>query len=222
MAGSVLGADVRPIGPTRMDPTPVLHREPASPDPVADAKPSPNAPFTIERWDNVETDLDIETVAALARAQILGNSKIRTWFDTELAKRGQSTTDLFSGAITVSTILMDKSATWSGAGQTRWSKVFTVAWSSTKDGKETTQPDQSIAIADSLLTDDVLDSREGDLKDAANIFVHELAHWVDAYAEGVGTTVPKESTAYDWGKYIEGLIDEKIYDAVLKAWASPK
>ncbi|MBM3450888.1 MAG: hypothetical protein FJX78_07925 [Armatimonadetes bacterium] len=52
-----------------------------------------------------------------------------------------------------------------------------------------------------------------DYKNAATLMIHELGHWVDAYADGVSTPPPAGS--YDCGAYLETLVDDAIYE---KAW----
>jgi hypothetical protein len=172
------------------------------------------APFAIEEWDDVERDFSVYAITVLVREQVTQNPKIRDWFNSELAKRGQSLEDLFGGAISVPVIIMDQSTNIAGYGQVRWNGVFLSQWTGKRGGKKTTQPDQTIALPDQIFTDEFFATRSGDMKEAASWFIHELAHWVDAYADNRGTPKPENFT--DFGYYIMSLVDESIYDAVLK------
>ncbi|EDN67551.1 Rhs family protein [Beggiatoa sp. PS] len=156
---------------------------------------NPNYPFKVKPKDVLE----------LAIRQILKNPAIKAYFNQLFGQKGQTIDDLLIGEELSCPININKDSflTWlfsfistQSRGHTRWDGVFI--------GKPwPNQPDKSIALALILFSGDI------SAKEAAALLIHELAHWIEAYA--LGKIAVQHPGYYDTGKYVESLIEDKYY-----------
>jgi RHS repeat-associated protein len=133
--------------------------------------------------------------------QLRYNPELREWFQGELRKRGKTLEDVLTGNVNVPVGIYSPGFGFLiGQAQTRWDGVFSGKW----DG----QPDRSVGLNASLFDPDYFDSDAEDERDAAETLIHELTHWVDAYADGVRSDVPadQKSEYYDFGAYMADKI----------------
>jgi len=149
-------------------------------------------------WSNqtgTATTIFPAQVTTEIKNEMLDNSELRNWFNEQLAKKNKDIWDILCGNLNVPIGIYDLPFFY-GRGQTRWDGVF--------KNRYPGQSDQSIGIrADQL--DPWLWVSEGDLNGATSLTIHELSHWVEAYAnDAAWEELP--SGYIDTGYYVEGLI----------------
>jgi RHS repeat-associated protein len=156
----------------------------------------PNYPFEVMPKEVLE----------LAIRQIRNNPAIKKFLNDLLSQKGKTVEDLFGHekelycpiSIHQHSILtwLSSFITTPSRGHTRWDGVFIGdPWKG--------QRDKSIALAL------ILFSGETSARESAQLLIHELTHWIEAYA--LGRTAEYPGSAYDTGAYVESLIKPEYY-----------
>jgi len=129
--------------------------------------------------------------------QFSRNKKLTEWFNTLLSKKRKSINDILYGSTTVQIGIYKRgSCFFSAQGQTRWDGVFRGKWAG--------QANKTIGIGKCLFEAELFKFDKTDEQEAAELIIHELAHWVEAYALGkIWPLRPKDKiTWYDTGAYV--------------------
>jgi len=134
-------------------------------------------------------------VLAQVKLQFLRNPKLKKWFNDLLKEKGNTINDILYGKIRVEVNIFHRSSCFfQSQGQTRWAGVFRGGWKG--------QRNRTIGLGSCAFTADWFDTDTSDEKDAAELLIHELSHWVEAYSIGEIWSGRPKKMGYDTGDYV--------------------
>lgn len=154
----------------------------------------------IQNISGLELPISPQSVLKKVHMQFSQNQKLKDWFNDLLSKKDKSSgkvsiDDILTGKIVVEVNIFSKpGCLLQSQGQTKWVGVFTGGWKGQKD--------RTIGLGSCRFQTSWLSTDSSDENTAAELIIHELAHWVEAYALGhVWPNRPK-GIGYDTGDYV--------------------
>jgi len=135
-------------------------------------------------------DINPNRVVGMAIVQIMNNPELKGWFDSMLAKKGETISNILTGKHDV-TLTIYPGGLSDFIGETRCDGFF----------PETRNdiPNMSIGLNADVFDYSWWHTDAGDEQNAASWFIHELGHYVDAY------TLDK-NPGIETGEHLETLI----------------
>jgi len=161
----------------------------------------------IENISGLDLTIHPQSVLIKVKAQFAQSPKLKKWFNDLLEKKNKSNDDkIVEEKITIDDILTGEeinvkmkifkrpSCMFQSQGQTKWKGVFRGSW----EGLE----DKSIGLGSCRFEASWLSSDSSDEETAAELVIHELAHWVEAYSLGKIWPNKPKNIGYDTGDYV--------------------
>ena len=134
-------------------------------------------------------------VLAKVKNQFSKNLKLKAWFNELLSEKNKSIDDILTGKTLVEINIFSKpSCFFQSQGQTKWAGVFSGSWKGQKN--------KTIGLGSCRFQATWFGSDSNDEKVVAELIIHELAHWVEAYSLGSIWPNKPKGIGYDTGDYV--------------------